>query len=298
MSETPKILCIGAVLWDVIGQTERHMKAGYDCPGRITRRLGGVALNAAVALRGHGVRPVLLSAVGQDAEGAALIAECEAYGLDCTMLTRPADLPTDHYMAIEAAGVLLGAIADARSLERAGDSILTPLRDGRLGSAAAPWAGAVVLDGNLTEDLLGVIATDPCFAAADLRAAPASPGKAGRLAPLFGHPGLTLYVNRIEAGLILGRDFDGAPEAAAALHGASGARVLVTDGAAPAAYHGSEGALQATPPVVDVVHITGAGDAFLSAHVSAELSGADAEAALHAALAGAAAHVSGAKGLP
>lgn len=298
MNDAPRILCIGAVLWDVIGQTARPMKAGYDVPGRITRRLGGVALNAAVALRDTGLRPVLLSAVGRDAEGAALIAACERLGLDCSVLTRPDGLPTDHYMAIEAAGTLLGALADARTLETVGEAILSPLRDGRLGSAAAPWPGAVVLDGNLTEELLGIIRADPCLAAADLRAAPASPGKAARLIPLFGHPGLTLYVNRIEAGLILGRDFEDAPAAAAALFAESHARVLVTDGPAPAAYHGPEGALSGQPPVVEVVHVTGAGDAFLAAHISAERAGADPAAALQAALQGAAAHVSGVKGPP
>jgi thiol-disulfide isomerase/thioredoxin len=37
--------------------------------------------------------------------------------------------------------------ADARSLEAAGEAILAPLADGRLGSAAAPWTGLVALDG-------------------------------------------------------------------------------------------------------------------------------------------------------
>ena len=29
----PDILCIGAMLWDVIGRTPGHMKAGDDVPG-------------------------------------------------------------------------------------------------------------------------------------------------------------------------------------------------------------------------------------------------------------------------
>ena len=64
-------------------------------------------------------------------------------------------------------------------------------RDARLGSAAAPHAGPIALDGNLTPQLLSRIAASPLFVAADLRVAPASPGKAERLLALLGHPHVT-----------------------------------------------------------------------------------------------------------
>lgn len=70
---------------------------------------------------------------------------------------------------------------DAHSLEAAGDAILAPLSDGRLGDASAPYVGTIALDGNLTDTLLAEIARHSAFAAADLRVAPASPGKAERL---------------------------------------------------------------------------------------------------------------------
>ena len=63
---------------------------------------------------------------------------------------------------------LIAAIADAHSLEAAGDKILRPLADGSLGSADAPWSGLIALDGNLTTQLLADIAASPLFAAADL----------------------------------------------------------------------------------------------------------------------------------
>ncbi len=80
--------------------------------------------------------------------------------------------------------------------------------DGALGSAAAPYPGLIALDGNLTEALLSDIAQSPLFARADLRIAPASPGKAERLLPLLRHPGATLYVNLEEAGLLCHHRFD------------------------------------------------------------------------------------------
>ena len=57
MTITPDILCIGSVLWDVIGRAETAMRQGSDMPGRITRLPGGVALNIAMALARFGLRP-------------------------------------------------------------------------------------------------------------------------------------------------------------------------------------------------------------------------------------------------
>ena len=67
-----QVLCIGSVLWDVIGRSASHMRQGSDVPGRISRLPGGVALNIAMTLKRFGVEPVLLSSIGRDAEGAAI----------------------------------------------------------------------------------------------------------------------------------------------------------------------------------------------------------------------------------
>ena len=133
----PDILCIGSVLWDVIGRTASHMRIGSDVPGRIHRLPGGVAMNIAMTLVRFGLRPALLSALGRDAEGDELTAEAARMGMVVDHLYRSDDLPTDIYMAIEGANGLIAAIADAHSLEQAGDKILRPMGDGRLGSAQA-----------------------------------------------------------------------------------------------------------------------------------------------------------------
>ena len=206
----PDVLCIGAVLWDVIGRTPGHMKAGDDVPGRIAHIPGGVALNAAAELARRAMRPAVLGAVGDEPDGSALVTEIRALGILPDWLVRDHGMPTDIYMAIEDAGGLIAAIADAHSLEAAGERVLAPLRDGRLGSADDPWTGPVVLDGNLTQDLLATIAADPALRAADLRVIPASPGKAERLAPLIGPDHVTLYLNRAEAETLAGHPCAGA----------------------------------------------------------------------------------------
>lgn len=290
----PDVICVGVALWDIIGRAERPMKFGNDLPGRIVRTPGGVALNIAIALHRAGLVPTLLSVVGQDPEGDDLIAACHRLGIQTEHLHRTTELPTDRYMAVEDANGLVAAIADARSLEAVGPQILQPLHDGRLGSPDKPWSGLIALDGNLTASLLEDIARSPLFAAADLRVAPASPGKAERLLPLLRHPRVTLYVNLEEAGLLCGRTFTDSSTAARALLDRGAPRVIVTDGAR-ASCDGLRGGdlVTATPRKVAIRRVTGAGDTLLAAHLAAESRGSDRASALTVAVNAAAAHVAG-----
>jgi pseudouridine kinase len=283
MTDIPKILCIGSVLWDVIGRSKSAMRLGSDVPGRITQLPGGVAMNIAMTLRRFDLHPALLSVVGQDAAGTQLISEASGLGLICTHIYRSDDLPTDRY----------AAIADAHSLEAAGEKILTPLHNGTLGNADAPYAGMIALDGNLTLALLSKIASDPLFAAADLRVAPASPGKAERLRPFLDKSRATIYVNLEEAELLCQSSFETATEAATALVTRGAARALVTDGGKLAAEADASGVRHACPPQVLVARVTGAGDTFMAAHMNAELHGASPQDALEQALQAAARYVSG-----
>lgn len=291
---TPDILCIGSVLWDIIGRSPSSMRLGSDVPGRITRLPGGVAMNIAMTLARFGARPAVLTAIGRDAEGDELIAAAERLGVSTAHAYRSDDLPTDRYMAIEGAGGLVAAVADAHSLEAAGDKILRPLSSGALGRSEAPWAGLIALDGNLTEALLSQVAASPLFARADLRVAPASPGKAERLLSLLAHPNATLYVNLEEAGLLTHAVHATAALAAEALLARGAARVLVTNGAEACAMgQRGTGILSAAPPPVMVARVTGAGDTFMAAHIMAEQRGEAAAPALDTALRAAAIYVSG-----
>ncbi len=294
MTTSPQILCIGSVLWDIIGRSASHMRQGSDVPGRITRIPGGVVLNIAMTLARFGMRPTLLTAVGKDAEGVELVANCAQMGLDVDHIYRSEDLPTDRYMAVEGANGLIAAIADAHSLEAAGAKILEPLRNGTLGHPNAPFDSYVALDGNLTHSLLEDIAQDSAFAQADLRVAPASPGKAERLLPFVNHARGTLYVNLEEASILCQTEFATSAAGAQGLLERGAARVLVTDGGKSATEASmSEGLITQTPPEVLVTRVTGAGDTFMAAHIASEAKGADRETALSRALHAAATYVSG-----
>ncbi|WP_439110571.1 PfkB family carbohydrate kinase [Lentibacter sp.] len=291
--EKQDILCIGSVLWDIIGRSPRDMRAGNDMPGRITRIPGGVAMNIAMTLARFGLRPVLLSALGQDAAGDELLKAAQGMSLVTDHIYR-STRPTDAYMAIEGANGLIAAIADAHSLEAAGEEIVAVLRDGTLGSTDAPYAGCIALDGNLTEALLEQIALDPAFSKADLRVAPASPGKAERLRAVIRHKGATLYVNLEEAELISGaRRLRTAKDGAKALLDAGAQRVIVTHGSQTACDACASDIYEAAPPPVVAKRITGAGDTFMAAHIAAELQGRSRANAIEFAQKTAAAYVAG-----
>ncbi len=293
MTKDSNILCIGSVLWDVIGRSPSHMAKGADVPGRIIRIPGGVALNIAMTLVRFGLTPGLLSAVGRDAEGEELISECRHMGLITDHVYRSDDLPTDCYMAVEGANGLIAAIADAHSLEKAGAKILQALYDGRLGNTDAPYSGLIALDGNLTERLLDDIAHDPAFQSADLRIAPASPGKAERLLPFLRSGRGTLYVNLEEAGILCHTRFSTSEEAGQALLSKGAARALVTNGGEATTDAHPDGLITLPPPEVLVTRVTGAGDTFMAAHIAAEFNDADRTSALAQALDAAAKFVSG-----
>lgn len=293
-SMTPDILCIGSVLWDIIGRSPTPMRLGSDVPGRITRLPGGVAMNIAMTLARLGLRPAVLTAIGRDPEGDALVTAAEALGVDCRYAYRPEDLPTDRYMAIEAANGLVAAIADAHSLEAAGNAILAPLVEGRLSGPGQPWRGVVVLDCNLTGELLNEIAQSPLFTHADIRIASAATGKAERLWSVLRMENATLYLNKTEAALLTERSFEGSQEAALALLELGARRVIVTDGPDTCTEASrDQPMLSARPPQVVMKRITGAGDTFMGAHIRAELDGADRQTAMFRALDAAAQYVAG-----
>lgn len=292
-NDQPRVLCVGAILWDVIGRTDRHMRVGSDVPGRILRIPGGVAMNIAMTFTRFSLTPVLLGAIGRDEAGEELMRAAGSMGMVTQHLYRSEDLPTDVYMAIEGANGLIAAIADAHSLEAAGAKILRPMEDGTFGSADAPFEGTIALDGNLTLALLEEISHSPLFSKADLRIAPASPGKAERLLPLMNHPSATFYVNLEEAGLLLKKDFENASDAARALTDRGAARAMVSDGGRPAGFSANGEVISQAPPEVMVTRVTGAGDTFMAAHIAAELRGDAPDNALASALKAAANYVSG-----
>ncbi|WP_158963634.1 PfkB family carbohydrate kinase [Chachezhania sediminis] len=288
---TPQVLCIGALHWDNIAMASEVPAPGADLPGRIVRRPGGVAFNVARALVGHGIPTSLLAALGGDTDGEALQTAAIEAGIGTQGLVRLPGKRTDAYLAIESPAGLLAAVADTSTLEIAGPALAAPLSNGRL---SAPWPGMAVIDANLPRETLTAVIHSPGLADVPLCLVPASPAKAPRFLPHIARPRTTLYVNRAEAGALLGDPHVTAPDAARRLREAGVETVVVTDGAAPVTDAAPEGTLSMAPPVVSARQVTGAGDLFLAAHIASLIRGNDRKTALKAALDAAARHVSGA----
>ncbi len=285
------VLCIGSALWDIIASSGQALNPGDDVAGRIRRRPGGVALNIALALVAQGQPAALLSMVGRGPQGDALIAELEEAGVDCQYITRSDD-PTDTYLAIETtSGEVFAAIADCASLERAGDTILTPLRDGRLADEFTPWKGSVIVDGNLPVTVLESLAEHGDFWGANLTFVPASPGKAARMRAALKSSSGTLFVNKGEAEILCERSFADAEEAGTTLRTLGAHRTIVTDGPNPACLCVGEEVVTVTPPKVEANTTTGAGDVFLATFIATELSGKCVEDTLETSVQAAAKHI-------
>ncbi len=288
--EAPRIVCIGAAHWDVIGRTARPLPPGADVPGRVTRQPGGVAANVARALAGAGVAAALVAVVGRDDAGAALVARLAAAGVDCRGVLRT-DAATDAYVAIEDAdGGLHAAVADCAGLERAGAALLAPLRDGRLAGPGAPWRGTAVVDGNLPAAVIAELLASPALAG-PLAMVPASPAKSAALAPLLTGRPVTLYLNRREAEALAAAAFPDSRAAAVAVARLPGVAAVVTDGGGPVVAVAGGVVVTRPAPAVATGSVTGAGDAFVAAHLAAGAEGCDAGAALGRAIEAAVRHV-------
>lgn len=232
-----------------------------------------------MTLAGMGIAVTLVSAVGDDRAGGALVETIGATGVATeTVLVYP-DTPTGRYVAIERVdGELIAAVADMAAVDAIAPEHL-PLASLR---AASAW----LVDANLPPAVLRSLAGQQGRPA--LFANATSEAKATRLRPLLGQLA-GLYCNRLEAEAICAVGLNASRAAAEALVGRGAARAVVTDGALPAADAGHHGATVQQPSPGRIRTVTGAGDALMAAHLGAVLQGARPDEALAAGLSAAAA---------
>ncbi len=273
MTKPSHFICIGAAHWDIIARSVHDMQPGSDVPGTITRQLGGVALNVALALARLNQNVTILTALGSDQPGDDLIAAMRSAGVDCAHTTRT-NATTDAYLAIESKGELYGAVADCGALERAGALVLASL---------VTLRGTIIADCNLSGSVLAALPSETIFV-------PASPAKAPRLRSVLKSGGI-LCANRREAEAICDSAFATAAAAAQALIAFGAKSVTITDGPRPVAHHDGTNLVTATPPPLRPTSATGAGDAFLAAHLVALAQGASPQSALEQAVQAAATHI-------
>jgi len=89
----PRLLVLGDLMLDVVVAPARALVPGTDVPGRVQLRQGGSAANTARWLARLGAGSTLVTAVGRDREGRALIDALRGDGVDLRA-NRVAGVPT------------------------------------------------------------------------------------------------------------------------------------------------------------------------------------------------------------
>ena len=264
MDKKPKILCIGSILWDIIGYSITPLARGDDKEGIISKQPGGVAMNLAVRLSKYGITPAIISALGDDTEGLELIEICKKHSIIYDDILVCPKRRTDFYMAIEDPDGVALAIADTRLLTENKGKVLNPLISGRYKN----WNSPIILDSNLSDEVLEELRYNSAFKNSDFRLAPGSPSKVDRLIMFLTHSGSSIYLNLKEANYILRKTFQSSVDAALEILSYGLNSVLVTNGEGTACFAQGNELIKLKPPTVKVSKLTGAGDVLMATHIT------------------------------
>lgn len=255
------IVCIGGLNIDRKLRLLAHALAGSSNPCESHETPGGVVRNVAENLARLGLPVALVAAVGDDAGGRMLMEQAAGVGIDTRAVLRLRRHASDSYTAVLAPdGSLELGLASMPLVERLSPWALQASKALRAGAAL------VVADGNLPTDTWPLLLAEARDSGRPLICVAVSEAKMARL-PHDLHGMYMLIMNAGELGTVASDP----GEAFAALHARGAGCVMVSRGGA--------GLLLSTPgreprhwpaPQVDVVDVTGAGDA-LSAGVCAAL---------------------------
>ena len=267
----PRVVVVGDLAVDVLVAPSVPPVPGADVPARIMLCGGGAGANTAVWLADRGVDVTLVARVGDDPAGRAAVDELEAAGVRAAV-TFDTVAPTATVVVLVGDGGERTMLSDRGAAAR-----LAPADLPALDADHVHLSGYVLADPSSRP--AGLAALDAARAAGastsvDPQATgPLSPALLDRLGPVD----LLLPAAAELAALTGTAD----PHSAAALLDVMGA-VVVTDGAAGAAWVDRTGTWSAAAPAVDAVDPTGAGDAFDAGLLAAWLAGAGPQEALAA----------------
>lgn len=263
--EQPYIVGIGGANLDICGSSGQALQLHDSNIGRIHLSAGGVCRNICENAVRMGSRAVLISAVGDDANGRILLESCKACGLDISCVSTISGQRTGTYLSLHGPdGDMLTAVNDMEIL-----SCLTP---GLLAhfSTVLEGAAAILIDANLPPETIHWICgtyggNTPIFADA------VSCVKAPRLLPVLDRLH-TFKPNLMEAQLLTGGDT--AETCAQRLRELGVKNVCVSVGSRGVYYSGEGDAFWMRPrPVKLAANATGAGDCLMGALLAGFMAG-------------------------
>ncbi|MEQ9606735.1 MAG: PfkB family carbohydrate kinase [Kiloniellaceae bacterium] len=283
----PRIAAVGACHLDRKARAAAPFAVGASNPVVLGVCSGGVARNVAENLCRLGADVRLVTRLGNDPEGDALVAGLRGLppdlpAIDLTGVSRAAGAPTAfHLIALQPDGEMLVAVADMRIYDEITPDLLRAL-------PAALWdVDAIFADCNLPAETLGFLAALR-GESRKLAVNGVSPAKVVRLRRFLAACDL-LFVNRGEAVALLDQDpaMLAPAAAAAALLDAGAGEVVMTLGGAGLCVATRKETMMLENLDNRVVDITGAGDALAAAYLEARLRGVAPAAAGRRALAAA-----------
>lgn len=239
---------------------------------------GGVAYNVAANLGRLGLRVSLVTRVGRDAAGAALLEEARLQGVDVTLCEATEAAATGSYTAVlQPGGELLLGVSDTEACE----DLTWPFLAARWEEIAA--STLVFADANLPAETLARLLRALRERSGRLALDAVSVAKAARLpSDLAGVE--MLFCNLEEARVLTDGGEGGAGELAAALRDRGAALAFVSDGPKGLACASENGALRLPAEAAQVADVSGAGDALVAGVIYGRLRGWDLEAACRAGL--------------
>ena len=275
-TKNPYVCCIGAATQDRTYKLFQRGAVGTSNPATMHLNCGGVARNVAENLARLGIGSSLISVVGVDEAGRAVIEHTRRHGVDTRTVTELPDHSTGSYVAaIEPDGELFTGISDLEICAALDATLIDRHWD------LISGAHAVFADTNAPRATLAYLLERVNAQPVPLFVDAVSVSKAARL-PQKLHGIEVLFCNLAEAQAIAG-------SSAAPQDGRLLARSLLARGAACAVVTaGADGLWRATRkecillpalpgPVVDV---SGAGDALIATTIAARMTGYDCTASL------------------
>ncbi len=192
----PPVVVVGGMNMDVLGTPHAPLTLRDSNPGKVALRPGGVGHNIAWGIARLSLPVELITAVGNDTFGSALLKSCREDGIG-TLHTLVAPRGSGIYLCLhDADGDMLYAINQMEAVETLSPkalAVLVPICNN---------APLVVLDANLPAATLSYLAES---VTAPLFADPVSAHKATRIIPIL-HRLYAVKPNRLEAEVMSGID--------------------------------------------------------------------------------------------
>ena len=262
---------IGGANVDIKARSTAAVLSGTSNPGTVVRTPGGVGRNIAENLARLGTRVSLVTAVGADADGAWLLTETAAAGVNVNHAARVGRNTGAYVAVLDADGELTAGVSDMAAV----DSLTPDLVPTDLISGAA----LVVVDGNLPSPTVAHVLGAAAAAGVRVVLDPVSVPKAERIAPLIRGTVFALTPNEAELAAL---------GSVRTIHDWGVEVVWVRRGPAGSLLSTPDGETRLAAPAVTPIDVTGAGDAMLAAFCHRLLAGfslADAAAYGHEAAA-------------